>query len=254
MRRHVLPHIGRLPVAAVTRGDVRLVLARLDDRPGTRVAAHAAISAVFSWAIREEVGGVAANPAARIRRPAVASRERVVGDDELRALWPDFDTTLRLILLTTARPGEVAALRAVDVADATWALPGSPAPGWPGTKTARPRAIPLSDLAAGIVADHLARRPRRRASEVLLARLWRSRGLEKITPHDLRRTGATIASQAGADRETLRRLLGHADNSTTSIYDRNTRVAEMRVAVDRIARHVERVVGDGAEDVVVRLR
>jgi integrase/recombinase XerD len=44
--------------------------------------------------------------------------------------------------------------------------------------------------------------------------------IERVTPHDLRRTFATELLLGGVDIETVRRLMGHASVDTTGIYDR----------------------------------
>lgn len=43
-----------------------------------------------------------------------------------------------------------------------------------------------------------------------------------ISPHKLRHTYATYLLQSGADIETARRMLGHSNISTTSIYVHST--------------------------------
>jgi integrase len=239
IRAHVLSRIGRSKAGDVSRGDVKAILARLSDRPATANQTLAAVSAVFSWALQEEVGGVTSNPCARISRHPARSRERVLADGELRTLWPDLDSTLRLILLTGARPGEAASMRAEDVAGRVWNLPGEPAQDWPGTKNNRSHRIPLSDLATGIVDAHLARRPKRRTSEELLKRLWARHGFPKITPHDLRRSFGTLVARFGFGRQAMDRLLNHADRSVGSIYDRHGYETEDRRIVDAISRHVQ---------------
>ena len=44
-------------------------------------------------------------------------------------------------------------------------------------------------------------------------------GIPRWTPHDLRRTAASHIAALGVDRFTLARILNHADQSVTSIYD-----------------------------------
>jgi len=254
IRAHVLPHLGRMRASAIARGDVRLVLARVDDRPGIHNRTLAAISAVFSWAIREEVAGVRENPCRLIRRHEMRSRERVLGDREVALLWPSLDSTLRLILLTGARPGEVVALRVEDVRDGVWSMPGEPTGLWPGTKNKSNHRVPLSEPAAAIVVEHVARRPRRRASEELLKRLWARCGIPKVTPHDLRRSFATLVARLGYGRQAVNRLLNHADYSVGSVYDRYGYEAEDRRIVDAVGRHIAAVVEGRAADNVVRLR
>jgi integrase len=76
----------------------------------------AAASAIFAWAIREEL--VTSNPCRDVDRNPTTSRERVLSDGEIPKFWTAFDsaglvagTALKLILLTGQRPGEVAHMR-----------------------------------------------------------------------------------------------------------------------------------------------
>src|SRR5262249_13344792 len=108
---------------------------------------------------------------------------------------------------------------------------------------------------AGVVVDHLARRPRRRSSEELLKHLWRDLDLPKIVSHDLRRTHATLIARFGFGREAIARVLGHADGSVVAThYDKYAYAAEDAAIMARIARHIEGVVSGVESDNVVRLR
>ena len=68
----------------------------------------AAASAIFSWAVRQEI--VSANPCSGVERNDTTSRERVLSDAEIAAFWPHLSAPLKMILLTGQRPGEVAHL------------------------------------------------------------------------------------------------------------------------------------------------
>ena len=103
----------------------------------------AAASAIFSWAIRQEI--VAVNPCKLVDRNPTQDRARVLSDAEVKLLWGRLDPGLRLILLTGQRPGEVAAMQRDHVADGFWQLPGKPKGAWPGTKNGRDHRVWLSD-------------------------------------------------------------------------------------------------------------
>jgi len=43
-------------------------------------------------------------------------------------------------------------------------------------------------------------------------------GVENLTPHDLRRTGAHLALEGGAEMDQIQMTLGHASIDTTMLY------------------------------------
>ena len=53
--RYLLPRWGRLKADAITRADVRAMMARMADSPITANQVLASASAIFSWAIRQEI-------------------------------------------------------------------------------------------------------------------------------------------------------------------------------------------------------
>ena len=134
-----MPHWGKLKAADITRADVKTMMTRI-EAPVLASRTLAAASAIFAWAIREDI--LKANPCAKVERNEVRSRERVLSDGELpRFFWAAFDaaglvesSTLKMILLTGQRPGEVAHMRSEHIVDGWWELPGAPILqlGWPG--------------------------------------------------------------------------------------------------------------------------
>ena len=252
IKRSLLPRWGRLKVRAITRAEVRSLIGGI-AAPAAADAALAAASQVFSFGVQMEI--IPFNPALGVARSPKRSRERVLTDDEIALLWPGLCPAFRLILLTGARPGEIFAMRKEDISsDGIWSLPGEVIGDWPGTKSGRGRSIPLSAPAMAIVEEHLTDRSRRR-SEARLKRLWQRHEIEQINPHDLRRTNGTMVTRLGLGRLAMSRLLGHADNSVSTIYDRHSYRDEDRRAVDAVARHIIAIVeGTTATENVVRLR
>ena len=119
-----------------------------------------AASALFSWAVREEI--VAVNPCTRVERHATRSRERVLSDSELALYWRAFDsaglvksTALKIILLTGQRPGEVRFMRREHIVDGWWEMPGQPNKDlkWPGTKNGRNHRAWLPAAAQKLIVD-----------------------------------------------------------------------------------------------------
>ena len=106
--RHLMPRWGRLKASAISRADVRAMMVRIET-PIVANQTLAAASAIFTWAVRQEI--VSLNPCHGVDRNPTSERERVLSDAEVASLWPRLDPALKLILLTGQRPGEVAALR-----------------------------------------------------------------------------------------------------------------------------------------------
>ena len=218
-------------------------------------------------------GLLLANPLAGARKIGgkEKSKDRVLADAELTALWNALndDTapaalTIRLalktLLLTCARPGEVAGMRRADLSDLkgkepTWLLPGD------RTKNGRAHLIPLSRAAVETIkaamaatdaigagdfvfcsryesAEPIARHSLSQATR----RLCTHYKLASFTPHDLRRTGATLARGEGAPRDAVQALLNHLPDDVTAVYDRYAMRAEKLDAVSRLAERLERIV------------
>jgi hypothetical protein len=143
VRRHLIPHWAKLQANTITRQEVKTAIRRI-EAPIVANQTLAAASALFSWAVREEI--LPANPCALIDRHPIRSRERVLSEGELPRFWKAFDdaglckgTALKIILLTGQRPGEVRHMRREHIFDGWWEMPGKPDAklNWPGTKSRR---------------------------------------------------------------------------------------------------------------------
>ena len=107
VRVHLLPAWGRLSAKSITRSDVRAIIAKI-AAPITANQVLAAASAIFSWAVNQEIFQL--NPVRGVERNATKSRERILSDKELPLFWAQFDTAgltrsaiLKTILLTGQR-------------------------------------------------------------------------------------------------------------------------------------------------------
>lgn len=200
VRRHLLPRWAKLRAADVKRSDVKAAIASI-AAPIVANQTLAAASAIFSWAIREDVGSVAVNPCTLVERNDTKSRERVLSDTEVPKFWTAFDdaglvrgAALKMILLTGQRPGEVAHMRREHIVDGWWELPGVPVPnlGWPGTKNSASHRVWLPEAARALLLDEDAKTgfafPGARRLDEDMRATCAKLGVEKATPHDLRRT------------------------------------------------------------------
>lgn len=108
VRRYLLPAWGRLSAQSIARSDVRAVVGKIAG-PSLANQVLAAASAIFSWAVKQEL--VEINPCRGVERNETRSRERVLADAEVPLFWRAFDdaglvrsAALKALLLTGQRP------------------------------------------------------------------------------------------------------------------------------------------------------
>ena len=221
IRTNSLPHWSSLDARSITRADVRALMAKI----GAAVTANqtvAACSAVFNWAVKQEL--ITVNPCKGVERNPTTSRERILAESEIPIFWSAFDSqglvrsaALKVILLTGQRPGEVAHMRKEHIKDGWWELPGQPVPdlGWPGTKNAQTHRVWLPQRARSIMAELDDDNNDDDSNNVTgfvfatehgsaianlgaaMRNVCKKIGAERATPHDLRRTHGTMITRLG---------------------------------------------------------
>jgi integrase len=242
---------GDRKLAAITKADVIAATDRDSIVENRRLAV---LSKLFNWAISRDL--LSTNPVAGVAKPAVEkSRDRVLTDDELVAVWKaatdlswPFGDVVRLLILTGQRRGEVAEMRwsEVDLARRVWILPAA------RSKNDAEHEIPLSPQALAII-EQL---PRQQNADLVFTttghtpisgfsnvkeKLDAKSGVSKWTVHDLRRTLATGLQRLGTRLEVTEAVLNHVSGSrggVTGIYQRHTWATEKRAALEAWARHV----------------
>jgi integrase len=266
VRKHLLPRWGKLNASSITRSDVKAMFAGIGAPQVANQTVRAA-SAVFSWAVREEL--VPVNPCLKIEHNETASRERVLADSEIAQFWAAFDsagllgsTALKLILLTGQRPGEVRHMRREHIVDGWWTLPGAPIAelNWPGTKNGNTHRVWLSKPAQQLLAEldgEGAVFPGTRGviGESRLAAAMRSicrqLGAERATPHDLRRTNGTLITGLGFGRDAMNRIQNHVEGGIASVYDRHSYADENKRIMETVAQRIMTLVAGEAEGKVL---
>ena len=66
-------------------------------------------------------------------------------------------------------------------------------------------------------------------------------GIQDLCAHDLRRTAASLMSQMGVPRLTLKKILNHVDRDVTAVYDRYSYDPEKHAAPDAWARRLDAI-------------
>jgi integrase len=214
--------------------------------------ALASASAIFSWAVKQEIMTV--NPCHGVDRNPTSDRERILSDAEIVAIWPRLDAALKLILLTGQRPGEVAAMQSDHLVEGFWQMPGKPQGAWPGTKNSRDHRVALSEPALDLTKAHFAKQVGASASSALLRKLVAELGLENVTPHDLRRTALSTITGLGFSRDAMDRVANHRKGGVTDVYDRHSYAEEDKRIMAALARHILGLVEGKTADNVVSLR
>jgi integrase len=257
VRRHALPRWGKLQASSITRADVKAMMARI-EAPIAANQTLAAVSAIFSWALKEEI--LPTNPSKLVGRNQTKSRERVLSDGEIPKFWAAFDdaglvvgAALKMILLSGQRPGEVAHMRREHIKDAWWEMPGEPVPAlsWPGTKNGQSHRIwlpePASALLAELTGDDAATtgfvfsgprgRPVRGLDAAMRA-ICAELSAERATPHDLRRTHGTTVAALGFGRDAMNRVQNHREGGIASVYDRHQYADEIKHTMEAVAARI----------------
>jgi integrase len=271
--RHLVKHCRPLHGLQLSRIDRRAIAARLSAIAGKSGPIEAnrvrtSLSAFFSWAMRE--GLVEANPVVGTERRPERSRDRVLTDAELRAIWAatagedDYSAIVRLLALTALRADEIASLRWSEVVEDQIVLPAS------RTKNSRQHVVPLASPAKTILE---ARSPRPDRDFVFGRRLDRGFAgwsackaaldariaesgavIPPWTNHDLRRTAATRMAELGVGPHVIEAALNHVSGhkaGVAGIYNRSTYEREKRVALDLWADHLTAIV-EGRKNVVAQ--
>jgi integrase len=252
LRGHVVDNWGNRKLSTITRADVRSMLAEI-DAPIAANRVHSIVRKFFNWAVENDL--IVASPVDGVRAPnPETSRDRVLTDDELKAVWLAADKEGypfgSIVNLTGQRRGEVTGMMwsELDIESAAWSLPRE------RVKNDRRHEVPLSTQALQV----LQRLPRIGDKYVFTLsgtspfngfkakeRFDEAIGIAHWTMHDLRRTTASGIARLGVSLVVIEKLLNHVSGSLAGIvgvYQRHEFAEEKRVALQRWADHVEQVV------------
>lgn len=213
------------------------------------------LSAYFNYAIERDL--IQQNPVTGIKKIKLASRQRVLSQEEISYLWQQTSEEsnlslstrhiIRLALLTGQRIGEICKAKTSDIKDRVWVITD--------TKNGLTHHLPITpmmqiifDAAQPHARNHLLfpsstdSVTRSQVISKIFSRLdWR--GTEsKPTPHDLRRTLATGISELGFNRLIQDKVTNHIDNSVSGIYDRHDYMKEKQQALEAWQAHLKNII------------
>ena len=250
-----------------------------------------AASGLFNWAAEAGRDYVTASPCVNLPKlDPEHPRTRVLSEDEIKTFWHGLDRNdlpydrrtrlaLKFELVTMLRSRELLGAHRDELFD----LDGEH-PRFDVLKRVKKRRViqqPLSDLAVEITKEALASddqqfvfespmykgQPvhRKAMADALrgtkheknkdkskTAGLCELLGLKPFTPHDLRRTAATLAVDLGFDDAWIAKCLDHAASKkseqivptlTGKVYNHSKRMKEKRAVLDGVAAELRRIVG-----------
>jgi integrase len=258
---HVKPALGKVALVELRRGDIVELLDDLQNEKGLGAQVNrvrSQILAALNWAIEREYLDV--NPAATVKRRKIeTSRDRVLTDDELRAIWQVADSLpepsrslVKSWILTGQRRDEVRCMvwSELDLSRALWTLPAA------RNKGKRDHEIPLSPA----MVELLGALGRRGApvfttdgarpyggQKRLKAILDRESGVTGWTFHDIRRTVATGLATLNVPQDTIDRVLNHAKRTLAGTYNCHEYADQKRKALDAWAERAGFMVGEARD-------
>lgn len=272
------PWRGR-PVKDLVRRDAVVLLDRITARAPIMANRICNLGfQAFTFAVSRDL--TQSNPFVGVVRPGgdEQPRERRLNADEVSAFWRALDSektemsqpvrlALKLILVTAQRPGEVAGAAWSEIAGSVWTIPAE------RSKNERAHQVPLSSLALEILEElrelakdrphvlpsvHSKLKPGEPLSQRALSRGLHNNieggklfGCEPYTPHDLRRTAASMMTALGIPRLHVSKVLNHTDQDITGqVYDQHDYFAEKKRALATWADHLAAVVAGKRKKVV----
>jgi len=265
LRKAWRPLHGR-PVKEIQLSEVAKILDQMKHASGKTAAARArgSLSAVFGWAMQR--GHASANPVIGTANPDPHTQgERVLSNDELRALWNatgganDYDRIVRILILTGCRKSEVGGMRWSEFyKDRTaWTIPAS------RTKNGKSCTLPLPRMFWNIIAGIT----QRDGTDNLFGysdrgfRNWthpkkaldNRAGVSNWTHHDLRRTFRTGLGTLGIPPHIAELCINHSKGGLIAVYDKHRYEGEIAAALAQWCEHLRSII-EGTEPTVVPIR
>jgi integrase len=270
LRRLFAPLHGR-PIDSVTRREVAVEVARIAEQHGRPTAkeARAALSAFYTWALKEGIAE-GSNPVAYTNDPNAGAkpRDRVLKPEEIRAIWRALPDTLygqlvRLCFYTACRRSEIGNLEwsEIDFDKALLTIPGEK------MKGRRPHRLPLVPEAIEILRSM----PRQEGNrfvfggrhgfttfshcQTVLTSCLAVMGdvAEQWSLHDVRRTVRSELGDLGVEPWIGETILSHARAGIEGTYNWAKLEKQMRVALTLWAERMRSIV-EGVNSNVVAMR
>lgn len=263
LEKDVLPFLGSMKVCEIRKKHIIPLLDAVVER-GSRNQANQVyrrLKRVLAFAASREV--IEYSPMANmdpIGETKQGSRE--LTNAEIKIFWewkPRSEEALkilRLILITGARPGEVAGMKKSEIDGDWWTIPVE------RSKTKRPHRVFLTKMAKEFLPKDSFTIPRSAVNQCL-RRALTGKGMAKeyeptlalpyFVPHDLRRTMATGLGALKFSDETINAVQGRVKRGVIAVYNRHDYEKERQTAAEAWCRRLKTITS-GVNSNVVPLR
>lgn len=274
-KRDLLPTLGNKKITQVEPKDLSKIFHQIivhREAPSSATHLYSYIRRLFNFASDMGLMRRRDNPCLDIKlNIKKKKRNRHLTPQEIYLFWhglndivmtPVVRYALKFMLVTLARGGEVRQMKwsDVDINERVWILPK--------TKNGRLHRIYLNDMAleilslvkpysdgkglifgstgqyakCGLIKDNLKPLHNRTLCQPI-KRHFGSFGInERFTPHDLRRTGATIIAGLFGRQDLVKMCLNHVRNDVTDIYDQYTYDVEKRNAMNALNNAIKLII------------
>jgi integrase len=254
LERLVFPWLGNKPIESIKRSDIIRVLDRVAVENGEVMADRtlAYIGRVLSWHASRSDDFVSPIVRGMARTSSKErARQRVLSDDELRAVWRTAETfpgvfgkLVQFFLLTAARRAEAAGMEWSELDGDIWTLPAIRNKTKVDLKRPLPealRVLPPKGSSRFVFPAARGNVPIAGFSEYL-KNFYEASGTTGWHLHDLRRTAKSLMSRAQVRADYSEQCLGHTLPGIQGVYDVWAYLPEKRQAYEALAALINRIV------------
>jgi integrase len=271
-KNDILPALGDMEIIDIRKKHILPMLEAIEERgaPNQANQVYRRLQRVLSFAAARDL--IEFNPM-QTMEPAgkTQSRDRVLTADEIKTFmaWTsrseEAHRILKLILLTGARPGEVAGITSKEISGSWWKIPAS------RTKTGNEHLVYLTSEAKALlkedsftisrhVVDRCLARALKSAVDFPEGSPRRKGGqhyplyIDKFVPHDLRRTMATGLAALSFSDEIIDAVQGRQKRGVIATYNRHDYMAERKRAALAWTRRVQQIISGEIAGKVVNIK
>ena len=266
MDLHMCPRLGHLPIATVTKADIKAVLDSLQcqGKFATLKKVRSTISQIFQYALDIELPGVIVDWTTQLKRqyssPPVEHRAALTKPQEVGALIRAINAyeetslltalALKFSALTFCRPGEIrhAEWTEIDIANTLWRIPKEK------MKAGQPHLVPLARQTLELL-ERLSpiscqsrflfpsvRSPNRPMSEMTVTAALRRMGYDKqeMCAHGFRGMASTLLNEQGFRGDLIEKQLAHGPkDKIRAAYNHSDFLSDRRKMMEAWANYLD---------------